>query len=74
VVRRAHAQTRDCAGEKACEDVYVFVGRCGVAESDAAEDGYGEEEKKEAAEEVCVDVYGLVVQVGEGVEGFGVGV
>lgn len=66
VVRRTHAQAGEGAREETCKHHHVRLGGAGVARDD---DGLGQVQRHEAedgedegAEEVCPDVYGLVVQ------------
>lgn len=70
VVRRAHAQTRDRTEEVAAEHKHIFLGRGFVPGREGGVDGKGSNEGEHGADEVGVDVYGFVVQVAEGLEGF----
>lgn len=74
VVRGAHPQTRDGAGEKAPKDNHVGIARRLVARRDDGVQNRARNHEGDGAEEVGPDVDGLIVQIPQRAEGGAVGI
>jgi len=74
VIRSTHPQTGKRAPKKAAKHHHVGRARTAVPREDQGGEVPAEHEEEDGAEEVGVDVYGLVVQVEEGVQGAGEGI